>query len=470
MRVIERIVRPGARPPRRPESALYRRVWRWHFYAGLVCLPFLAMMALTGALYLYKEPIEAAVYSRLYFVDGAAAGALDAEQLVARALVAQPGQAVRFVAPPQPGRSAEVGVRTSEGIVSVYLDPASGRVLGQLRDDLKLMEVVKHLHSLAIAGTVPNLWIEIVAGWAIVLVVSGVFLWWPRGQAGGVVSVRGRPAQRTWWRDLHAVTGVGAAAAIVFLAVTGMPWSAFWGQQFSRLTNDWGIGLPKYVWGAAPESSPPLDTLGAVPWTLSQAPVPPSADHAAHLGHGREATTAAPPSAPSIGLNEALRRFDRLGLPRGTPIGLPDGPRGVYSAMRFPDDATAERVVHLDRYSGAVLADLGYRDYGVAGRLTEWGISLHTGRQFGALNQLVMLAGCLAIVMLAVSSAVMWWKRRPRGRLAAPPRRAGDAAARGAVALAVLLGLLYPLLGASMLAALLIDALVPQRWHERFGL
>jgi uncharacterized iron-regulated membrane protein len=64
----------------------------------------------------------------------------------------------------------------------------------------------------------------------------------------------------------------------------------------------------------------------------------------------------------------------------------------------------------------------------------------------------------------------MWWKRRPVGRLAAPPRRTGDRAALGAITVAALLGLLYPLLGASMLVALFIDAVVPRRWHERFGL
>ena len=117
-----------------------------------------------------------------------------------------------------------------------------------------------------------------------------------------------------------------------------------------------------------------------------------------------------------------------------------------------------------------MLADVGYRDYGVAGRVIEWGVNMHTGRQFGWVNQLVMLAGCLAILVLAVSAAVMWWKRRPQGRLAAPPRRAGDRAAAGAIAVAAVLGLIYPLLGASMLVALLVDALVPRRWHERFGL
>ena len=46
----------------------------------------------------------------------------------------------------------------------------------------------------------------------------------------------------------------------------------------------------------------------------------------------------------------------------------------------------------------------------------------------------------------------------------------GDRAALGAIAVAVLLGVLYPMLGASMVIALIIDSLVPQRWHERFGL
>ncbi len=30
-------------------SRLYRAVWRWHFYAGLFVVPFLLMLALTGA-------------------------------------------------------------------------------------------------------------------------------------------------------------------------------------------------------------------------------------------------------------------------------------------------------------------------------------------------------------------------------------------------------------------------------------
>ncbi|WP_255265405.1 PepSY domain-containing protein, partial [Sphingobium chlorophenolicum] len=43
-------------------GSFYRAMWRWHFYAGLIVLPVLALMAVTGALYLYKPEIERAVY------------------------------------------------------------------------------------------------------------------------------------------------------------------------------------------------------------------------------------------------------------------------------------------------------------------------------------------------------------------------------------------------------------------------
>lgn len=455
------------------ESALYRRVWRWHFYAGLICLPFLVLMAATGALYLFKDAIESLVYSPLRVVAGTPGAALDAQTLVAKALQARPGQAVRFLAPAMPGASVEVGIRGADGTAGVYLDPVTGRVLGELRDDRRLMEVVKRLHSLEILGKIANHGVEIVAGWSIVLVVSGVFLWWPRARTGGVYSVRGRPAQRTWWRDLHAVMGVTAAVAILFLAVTGMPWSAWWGQQFGRITGELGIGLPAHLFGPGPASTPPLAAApgGNLPWMMAQAPVPRSV--LPHAGHGARAPLPAAleaVEAPAITLNQALHIFARLGLPAGVPVSLPDGPQGTYAAMVFPDDVRRQRVVHLNRYTGEVLSDVGYRDYGAAGRAIEWGINIHTGLQFGWINQLVMLAACLSIIVLAVSAAVMWWKRRPVGRLGAPARRAGDRAALAAIAVAVALGLLYPLLGASMLVALLIDALVPRRWHERFGL
>ncbi|MFN7496657.1 MAG: PepSY domain-containing protein, partial [Hyphomonadaceae bacterium] len=36
-------------------------LWRWHFYAGLFCIPFIILLSITGSLYLFKPQIEAAL-------------------------------------------------------------------------------------------------------------------------------------------------------------------------------------------------------------------------------------------------------------------------------------------------------------------------------------------------------------------------------------------------------------------------
>ncbi|MBS0251443.1 MAG: PepSY domain-containing protein, partial [Proteobacteria bacterium] len=40
-------------------SRWYNAVWRWHFYAGLFCVPFVIWLSCTGALYLWRPQIEA---------------------------------------------------------------------------------------------------------------------------------------------------------------------------------------------------------------------------------------------------------------------------------------------------------------------------------------------------------------------------------------------------------------------------
>lgn len=430
-----------------PAGGLYQTIWRWHFYAGLICLPFFILLATTGALYLFRDELSLIFEKKLLVAESTQTARLSPEVLIDRALAVQPGAPVRYTPPPAPGRTAEVGVRDAAGVtMSVFLDPATGAAQGDIADDARLMKVVSHIHSLAILGPIPNLIIEVVGGWAILLVISGLFLWWPRGRRGGVVTVRASPGRRIWWRDLHAVTGAFACILLLFLAVTGMPWSGYWGKHYRDLVNQWGQGMPAAVKPTSVSSDLALAATARGSWTMD-ASTPPSS--VAVIG------------AP-LPLQAVITEAKKLGLPADYVIRLPAGPEGVYTLQSYPKAATGQRVVHLDQYSGRVLADVGFGDYGAMSKATEWGIAVHTGGQYGRLNQLIMLAACLAIIAMSVAAAVMWWKRRPQGRLGAPPPRPGRWALSGFAVVALAVGLLYPLLGLSIVAALVIDRLVPQ--------
>lgn len=426
-------------------SDLYRAVWRWHFYAGLMVLPFMITLAVTGALYLFRDEIDAIVHSDLKNVEIAESVArASPSAMVAAAIAAYPGTAVKFTDPATPATSAEITVNTeNRGKLAVYVNPYTGQVLGSLPDRGTIMWTIRYLHSLKYFGSFARALIEIAGGWSILLVGTGIYLWWPRRQTGGVLSVRGTPKRRVFWRDIHAVTGLFVGFFIVFLAITGMPWSGVWGAKVNEWANGNNFGYPAGVRVAVPMSDEHLDHVAKSSWSLEQAKIPQSAQHT----HG----------AQPIGLDDAVAIFDRLGLHRGYAVNIPTSPAGVYTGSVYPDDLSRQRVVHLDQYSGQPLIDMSFADYGPLGKWLEWGINVHMGQEFGLANQLVLLAACMGIVMLAVSAGVMWWKRRPAGSLGVPPMPADRRVFRGLIAILVAGGVIFPLVGLSLAIMLALD-------------
>jgi uncharacterized iron-regulated membrane protein len=233
------------------------------------------------------------------------------------------------------------------------------------------------------------------------------------------VTIRATPKYRMFWRDLHAVTGLFVSSIIVFLAVTGMPWSMVWGNYVQEWTTAAGLGQPK----------PPAEVVPD--WKLAGG----KSKHEGHV-HGGAAPAAnlpwalektAPPQSmpaarPSITVDQALAAFAAMGLEKPYDISLPQGPKGAFTATSHPPR-------DLDQYSGKVLGDVGFAQYGPAAKATEWGIHVHQGQEYGPVNRYIMLAGCVAIVLLAISAPVMWWKRRPKGSFGMPPAAANRRAA-----------------------------------------
>ncbi|MET7242795.1 PepSY domain-containing protein [Methylobacterium sp. EM32] len=428
----------------RLRDAVHRAVWRWHFYAGLLCLPFLVLLSATGSVYLFKDEINRTLFAHRTLVPVRATAPLSPEQLIFIAADAVPdAQPTTYAGPEAPDRTAIVTMAGPRAKTLVYLDPYDGAVLDRVGRSEEAMMVVRRLHSLAYFGPVANGLIEVVAGFTLILVLSGIYLWWPRGQKGGVVSVRGTPARRVWWRDLHAVTGFVAGAGLFFLAATGLPWSILWGDQIRAVSNRAGLGQPDALWAGVPVSTVPMGAvLDQTGWTLEAAPLPLSASR----------------DGVPIGIDRAAEILTGLGMPAGYELALPQGPTGVYAAAAYPRDVTRQRMISLDQYSGRPLVNVRFADIGIVGRGIQYGIGLHKGEVAGRLNQLLMLAFCLATILLAVTAAVMWWKRRPAGRLGVPAWP-DDRRAIGAVTgLVAAMGILFPLTGLAILAMIALDA------------
>ena len=422
---------------------LYRTFWRWHFYAGLFVLPFVIVLATSGTVFLFKPQIEH--WEERAFRALPAQDAVQPSQQVQAALAAFPGSHFHsYRLPAAAGDAAMVHLALSGSMAmrDVFVSP-QGRVLGSFDTDRRITEVARRIHGQLLVGERGAWLVELAACWAIVMLITGLFLWWPRGRgAAGVIW----PRRRTLLRDLHAVTGFWISTLALVLLLTGLPWTNVWGNAFRavRAQMGWVQGAPQ--WNAGGHEGPTHD------------------EHAAH-DHNAMHAGAASGSLGALDAVVAKAASEKLAFP--AMVLAPDAALfGVASPDWVATSQTQNRPrgmsITYERFSGDEVSREAFSQRHPIDRVIGYGQAWHEGALFGAVNQAIGLLTAAALVTLAVTGFLMWRRRRPAGALGAPPLPGGRRRPPAVVIATLLLALVLPLLAASLLLLWLIDRLLPR--------
>ncbi|QYU68800.1 PepSY domain-containing protein [Leptolyngbya sp. 15MV] len=452
------------------DTALYRSVWRWHFYAGLFVLPFVLILSISGAIYLFKPQIDR--WEERDYRGLSQVGTVSADAQLEAVLGQYPGTRFHhYRLPEAPGDAAMIQLGEADGTRrEVYVSP-QGEVLGEIAPDGRISALVAKFHGSLMLGRYGDWLVELAASWTIVMILTGLYMWWPRPfRAGGTLwprlSLRGRPLLR----DLHRVTGFWIAGLVLVMLASGLPWAGAWGTAFKWARAELGLveGAQDWKIGAGPEQE--AAGSGFDPVALV---IPPAHAHAGH-DHG----PAAPPPENAT---------DARGLPPGQPLSVfvaSAGREGMafpvlvmapYSPQKFgppngagwtvksePQNRPLGRSVTFSPASGQETGRTGFADQHPVDRAVGYGIAWHEGQLFGLANQLIGLATALALIALSVIGTVMWLKRRPTGKLGAPTAPS-DKGARKLLLAALTCGVLLPLFGLSLILMAAIDFVIGQR-------
>ncbi|QFT58697.1 hypothetical protein FIU94_07655 [Sulfitobacter sp. THAF37] len=447
----------GDHSPAAPSaSKFYFIAWRWHFYAGLYVIPFLCMLALTGLTMLWISWGAGLGAERMAVTPAGAPVPLT--QLQAAAEAAVPGsRAVQYVAPLAENRVAAFAVEAGGTRTGVALDPYTGEALHTFPWRAGWYDFANDIHGSLLLGSFGDAMIEIAASLAIVLIASGLYLHWPRNGTSWrttlIPQIRARG--RGFWKSLHGVAGFWISLLLLVFLVSGLSWSGVWGTKMMQAWNT----FPAEKWGVptsdATHAAMNHGASDEVPWGLEQTPMPVSGS-----------LTGTSAIQGDVTIDKIAAFATTLGFDGRFQINLPADETGVWtvshdSMSNDGPDPTADRTVHIDRYTGNVLADVRFADYSPYAKAMAVGIAFHEG-DLGIWNLALNTLFCLLVVLVSVSGVVMWQKRRPASasRLAAPPRPTGLPFWKGAAALVLVLGALFPMAGAAILVILLIDATV----------
>lgn len=413
--------------------ALYCLIWRWHFYAGLFCIPLIITLSLSGAIYLFKPQFDSwqeAPYQNLK----TQAESTTAQQQIDAALNALPGaQFSNYQLPENEAQAVVIHLIHQGERKQLYVNPYTLEVLGiEATEDLFIRQV-RTFHGELLAGDVGSIIVELAACWAIVLIISGLYLWWPRKSSGlaGVAYPRLSQGRRVFWRDLHAVCGIWISGMVLFLLISGLPWALVWGGALKELRQ----------WNAAPIQQD---------WSQGR-----SAEHhkMQHQHIGKSELTQA-----------VLLQAQKLTF--APPVLL--APNKKDASQWTVKSQSANRPLRadawLDGQSGQVLRIEYFSDRPLLDRLIGIGVAAHEGQLFGWFNVFLGVLTTLGLLTISISGLVLWQQRKPQRVLGAPPVLPDAKAGKVVLAITLLLALFLPLLAVSLLIILILEKCLLSRW------
>lgn len=438
-------------------------VLRLHFYAGVLVAPFILVASVTGLLYTMAPQVEQIAYHELTHVTPAGETVPVADQVAAARATHPDGAVIRVDVPEAADRSTRV-VFTDETVpadydMSVFVNPYTGQVEGQVRSFgqwLGFRAWLDDLHRNLHLGALGRNYSELAASWLWVVALGGLALWIGRRRSDRRarrlvtpdLAATGRSRVMSW----HAVIGVWVLLGVLALSVSGLTWSRFAGANIGEVRT-------ALSW-TEPTPTTSLHGGGAAD------------EHAHHGSTGTGAGTGDPDAAFSdgAGIDGVLATAREAGL--GDPLYLvppADGASAWTAAENKRDWPTSYDAISVDPASGKMLDQVDFADWPFMAKLTDWVIGAHMGILFGIVNQLLLAALAIGLIVMTVLGYRMWWLRRPRG---AGGLRFGRPAPRGAlrrlpwpalvalVAVAGTVGWFVPMLGASLVGFLIIDVAI----------
>lgn len=359
--------------------ATLRRLWlATHRWVALALGWLLVLAACLGSLLTVAKPLDQWAHPALFRQPAAAAAELEAPLANVRDRLQQEFGAANltFRPPRQPGDTLWVYVHGPwDGIA--YFD-ASGRELGRRGETEGLYNLLFELHSTLLLGVPGQAVLVTVAGTYLLLLLTGLVLWWPRRWPPSFM-VHWHAGALRWSGDLHTTAGALGGLLIAVSVASGayMAW-------------------------------PPLRTLvsSMAGDTPARPPLP----------------TPIAAARPAATLDEMVRTA-RAVFPAAM-VGYVQVPavagQAVRVRLKLPDDPHPNGLssVWLHPASGKVLKVLRWSGLDAGNRLVATVYPLHTGALGGPWHQVLVGLTGLALAMLGGSGLLLWWQRRRarRGR------------------------------------------------------
>lgn len=372
-----------------------KAIGKIHLWLGLGSGLIVFIISITGCIYVFEEELKGIVYTDrklitvpdhgvkkpLSFLLPLAQAELG-EQYPIQAIEIPTAANQTYTFRPTQIRNNKAYTHFGEIVYyrKLYVNPYTGEIVKNENTKYEFFTLVLRLHrNLLLNRSVGKMIIGISVLFFVILLISGIVLWWPKNKK----SIKQRLSfvwkkTTTWKRknyDLHNVPGFYSLFFVLIIALTGLMWSFDWFDNGVQWIANGGVKTEK--------SKPVFSDT-----TRMSAMLPIDKIHRDLL--------ALNPDAYSLSLN------------------LPEKPEGVINA-------TARKGVHIryntlryqfDQFTGRIIKTNRFEEKDGGEKLKAMNYDIHTGAILGFPGKVFAFIASLISASLPVTGFILWYGRR----------------------------------------------------------
>jgi uncharacterized iron-regulated membrane protein len=164
------------------------------------------------------------------------------------------------------------------------------------------------------------------------------------------------------------------------------------------------------------------------------------------------------PKSSAISIDEMVRIAQKLNLDGVVSIQIPQSSTAVFSVSNETPNVKTMQMVHFDQYSGQKIFSNHWSDIGWMMRMRLWVMAFHQG-ELGVWNWVLVFTTALGLVFLSTMALLSFLFRRKNKSWFEAPLNTHSKGNYFIVIGILLLGILLPLFGASLVLLFLVHVL-----------
>lgn len=262
----------------------------------------------------------------------------------------------------------------------LYINPYTGAVVKNENTKYEFFTLVLRLHrNLLLNKKTGSLIVGTAVLFFVVLLISGIVLWWPKNKKALKKRVSFVWKRTTQWKrknhDLHSVLGFYSSFVVIIIALTGLTWAFTWFDNGVQWIANGGAQRekqkPLYSDTTHVSSVLPIDKI-------------------------LFALTTSNPTAHSFTIN------------------LPEKAKGTINAAARPDSDVRYTTLRYqyDQFTGALLKTTTFDEKNAGEKLKAMNYDIHVGAISGLPGKLLAFFASLISASLPITGFIIWYGRR----------------------------------------------------------